>query len=105
MPTTEEVLAERGARYGKFLDHAEITQALKSFFHGDNLFPMRDEVSERIMTRWNMMEHDQRECLDMVAHKLGRILNGDPNYGDSWLDIGGYCTLVANRLDGAPESL
>lgn len=36
----------------------------------------------------------------MIAHKLGRIINGDPNYSDSWHDIAGYAKLVADRLDG-----
>lgn len=36
----------------------------------------------------------------MTAHKLGRILNGDPHYADSWIDIAGYNKLVADRLEG-----
>ncbi len=36
----------------------------------------------------------------MIAHKLARICNGDPDYGDSWRDIAGYATLVADRLEG-----
>ena len=36
----------------------------------------------------------------MIAHKIGRILNGDPNYADSWVDIAGYAQLVANELEG-----
>lgn len=43
---------------------------------------------------------DQQEALDMIAHKLGRILNGDPDYADSWADIAGYARLVADRLEG-----
>lgn len=35
----------------------------------------------------------------MIAHKIGRILNGDPNYADSWIDIAGYAKLVADRLE------
>jgi hypothetical protein len=42
---------------------------------------------------------DQREALAMIANKLGRILNGDPNYADSWMDIAGYAKLVADRLE------
>jgi hypothetical protein len=34
----------------------------------------------------------------MICHKMARIMNGDPNYVDSWADIAGYATLVANRL-------
>jgi hypothetical protein len=36
----------------------------------------------------------------MVAHKIARIINGDPNYSDSWVDVAGYAKLVADRLDG-----
>ena len=36
----------------------------------------------------------------MICHKIGRILNGDPDYGDSWRDIAGYALLVADRLEG-----
>jgi hypothetical protein len=40
----------------------------------------------------------QRESLDMIAHKIARILNGNPNVHDHWHDIAGYATLVANDL-------
>ena len=35
----------------------------------------------------------------MIFHKIARITNGDPHYSDSWRDIAGYATLVADRLD------
>jgi hypothetical protein len=41
---------------------------------------------------------DQKECLDMVAHKIARILCGNHNELDHYIDIIGYCTLVLNRL-------
>ena len=41
-----------------------------------------------------------REALFMIAHKIGRIVNGDPWYADSWVDIAGYAKLVADRLEG-----
>jgi hypothetical protein len=44
------------------------------------------------------LDYDQKEALEMVAHKLGRIVNGDPNYLDSWVDIIGYTQLVLDRL-------
>ena len=34
----------------------------------------------------------------MIAHKIGRIINGDPDYDDSWADIAGYAKLVSDRL-------
>ena len=35
----------------------------------------------------------------MVQHKIARILNGDPNYIDNWIDLVGYSQLVVNRLE------
>jgi hypothetical protein len=78
------LLEERGNRYGKFRDHAAISQMLKG---------VMDSVDKN-------MEADQREALEMIFHKIARILNGDPNYADSWVDIAGYAQLVADRLNG-----
>lgn len=82
----DRVLNERGSRYGKFVDHAAVTQSLKSvMYHQDN---------------WERLGDDQKEALEMICHKMGRILNGDPNYADSWVDIAGYAKLVSDRLEG-----
>lgn len=80
----ETTLAERGNRYGSFDEHARITQNIKS--------AMMDSKN------WTGLAPDQKEALEMVAHKIGRILNGDPNFHDSWHDIVGYTKLVADRL-------
>jgi hypothetical protein len=79
-----KTLAERGNRYGEFPEHARITQNLKT--------AMVDSPN------WIKLEPDQKEALEMITHKIGRILNGDPNYHDSWHDINGYCKLVADRI-------
>lgn len=85
MNSIDKTLDERGERYGEFTGHAEVTQRLK-----------------RTMGRhpgWRKLADDQREALEMIAHKVGRILNGDPNYIDSWHDIIGYTRLVEQRLE------
>jgi len=82
----DATLTERGSRYGDFVTHAAITQRLKDVMHD---YP-----------NWKKLNPDQKECLEMIAHKVGRILNGDPNYHDSWHDITGYSKLVADRLLG-----
>ncbi len=79
-------LEQRGSRYGEFISHAEISQRLK------------DDM--RMCPKWDELHSDQKEALEMIAHKIGRILNGDPNYHDSWHDIVGYAKLVADRLLG-----
>jgi uncharacterized protein (UPF0297 family) len=82
--TIDETLAERGQRYGEFADHAMVTQNIKQ--------AMQDSLN------WDNLDYDMIECLEMVAHKIGRILNGDPTYVDSWTDIIGYVRLVEKRL-------
>jgi hypothetical protein len=44
------------------------------------------------------LDSDMQESLDMMVHKISRILYGDPYHTDNWLDIAGYIMLVANRL-------
>ena len=84
--TINTILTERGSRYGKFVDHARITQSMKRIMQAE--------------ANWGRMADDQRESLEMLAHKIGRVLNGDPDYADSWVDIAGYAQLVADRLQG-----
>ncbi len=84
MPDINDTLRERGSRYGEFADHARISQELLS---GMSSTP-----------GWKRLVPDQREALTLIAHKIARILNGDPNYDDSWRDIAGYATLITNRL-------
>lgn len=85
----DKTLTERGDRYGRFIDHAAVTQELKRVF----------ERHRRVLER-PPLAHDQQEAIDMIFHKIGRIANGDPNYADSWVDIAGYAKLVADRLEG-----
>lgn len=84
----DAVLTERGARYGSFMDHAGITQHLK------------DSLYTHAAIHGVQLSASQKEALDMICHKLGRIVNGDPNYADSWVDIAGYAKLEANILQG-----
>jgi len=84
----DKILDERGARYGKFKNHANISQRLKYV------------VADALSNRKGVIEDDQREALDMICHKIARIVNGDPDYADSWVDIAGYAQLVADRLQG-----
>lgn len=82
----DAVLNERGSRYGSFLEQAVISQRLKAV--------MADTPN------WIALNDDMVEALEMIAIKIARILNGDPSYVDSWVDIAGYSQLVADRLQG-----
>lgn len=79
----EKTLAERGARYGDFTDHAIIAQNLQTI--------MRESDG------WTRLTPDKRQALTVIADKIARILNGDPNYRDNWHDIQGYAKLAEER--------
>jgi hypothetical protein len=82
--TIANTLEERGTRYGDFPTHARITQHIK--------------LAMANSRNWSILPNDQKEALEMIAHKIGRILNGDPKYVDSWHDIAGYAKLVEDEL-------
>ena len=82
--TIDKTLEERGGRYGEFFQNAELAQDLKDVL--------------RRAESWADLPYDICEALEMIQHKIARILNGDPNYIDSWTDIIGYARLVEKRL-------
>lgn len=98
MESVEQTLDQRGKRYGEFLGHAEITQALKLVMTGTSTRLSIDKQVE-LRAKWDQLPVDVRECLEMIQHKIGRILNGDPLYADNFRDIAGYATLVTARLE------
>ena len=85
-----QVLEERGTRYGVFMGQARIAQSLHIVLRqgmemaGKNTFDFAP---------------DELEAMHMIINKIARIYNGDNHYSDSWRDIAGYATLVADRLD------
>lgn len=87
METVQQLLNARGEqhdRYGDFAKKADLIQAIKDLV--------------RQFDGWNAMAADQQEALDMIIHKMGRLVAGNPDNIDSWQDIAGYAMLVANRL-------
>lgn len=84
MSDIDKTLADRGAQYGEFSENSFIMQELKN--------------TMRATANWPHLKSDQKEALDMVAHKVGRILGGNPDHIDSWHDIVGYARLVEKRL-------
>jgi hypothetical protein len=80
----EEILNEREEQYGNFLNRSKISQDFKTLIHNGESY--------------RLLKADQKEALEMIATKMGRIVNGDPDYIDSWLDIQGYAQLVIDRV-------
>jgi hypothetical protein len=84
----DATLDARAVDYGKFIEGAEVMQMLKRV------------VLNALNNRDKTLAHDQAEAMDMIIHKIGRIVNGNPDVVDHWLDIAGYAQLVADRLNG-----
>ena len=82
------LLTERGHEYGPFRDGAALMQGMKRL--------MADHARAHDKT----FSDDQWEALEMIVHKIGRIVNGNPDKVDHWKDIAGYAMLVADRLEG-----
>lgn len=83
MPTTEEILAERSKTHGDFTDNARVMQRLK----------------EAVMVEvgWTRLNDVQREAVQMILHKVGRVIS-NPNVYDHWDDIAGYAKLASDRI-------
>jgi hypothetical protein len=79
--TPKDTIALRAPVYGDFTSNAEIAQELKNTVRAYD----------------GQLNHVQRESLDLIFTKIGRILSGDPNHADSWHDIAGYAMLAEER--------
>lgn len=86
--TVEAVLNERHDTYGRFSELAEVSAEL------------REVIRMALMQRRKILPADMDESLVMICSKVARIVNGDHEYVDSWRDIAGYATLIADRLEG-----
>jgi len=73
---------KREKTHGSFSRHAEVTQQMK-----------------KIMSPYMLpLNKEQREAIEMILHKIGRIAAGDPNHHDHWDDIAGYATLARQSI-------
>lgn len=84
MTNVNDVVAQRGSRYGSFTANAETAQAIKAAYAAS--------------PNWQQIPAYHKECLEMIAHKIARVLNGDFNYDDNYVDIAGYAQNVVNIL-------
>lgn len=89
--TIDSMLASRKSTYGDYSNNARITRGIMDLL-------ITGENAEAL----NAMH---KEGLHMIAHKMSRIVNGDPNYHDSWDDIIGYARCVVDRLSNRPVKL
>jgi Domain of unknown function (DUF6378) len=75
--------------------------------HGD--FDECARVSQEVLRtmrsapRWKDLTDAQVEAIQMIAHKLHRIVCGDPNHLDHWVDIAGYARLAQRSVEKAKK--
>jgi hypothetical protein len=84
----DQTIDERALDYGKFKDSAALMQSIKRL------------LADHALRHNKTFADDQWEALEMIVHKMARIVNGNPDKVDHWVDIAGYAKLVADRLQG-----
>ena len=78
------IIDEREKTHGDYHRVSNIAQELKNIIRqGDN---------------WQILDDSQRETLEMISSKIGRILSGNPHEVDHWRDIAGYAALIERWL-------
>lgn len=81
----DSILSERQSQYGCYEDVAKTTQ--------DILKALR-------IGNYENMPAPHQEALHMIASKIARLVHGNANHLDSWVDIGGYSKLIVNLIEG-----
>lgn len=87
MADINATLAERGARYGDFTDHARVTMSMIDILRTDKA------------SGYNEAPNYVRLAIDVILNKIARACTGDPLYNDNWHDIIGYAKLVEDRVN------
>jgi hypothetical protein len=80
---TQQLITERAKSHGDFNATAQCAQMLKHVIAG--------QLGAKVLTFY------QQESLDMICLKVGRIVAGDDDLREHWVDISGYAMLVAER--------
>lgn len=92
MPDVQKILNERGKTHGDYAEMCNAIQATKRTW--------REQFTGK-----KALTNAQWETLDSIALKVGRILTGDANFQEHWLDIAGYATRMAEQLEQTTRAL
>ncbi|MFB6349678.1 hypothetical protein ACFBZI_10570 [Moraxella sp. ZJ142] len=87
----ESTLTERQHTHGDYVLTSALSQSLK-----DVAFSL---------PRTQPLEPYQKEAIEMILHKIARIINGDSYFIDSWRDIAGYAHLTIDLINKSPKAL
>ena len=79
----DKLLAERGKTHGDFDKTSETSQALKDI----------------VRPHYTHLTNAQKESIDMILYKIARLVRGDNNHLDSWVDIQGYSKLAEPKQE------
>jgi len=83
-----KVVEERRKIYGNFNDIAEVSQKIKDMYYMYNAQELDPVINEGI---------------EMIIHKLARVICGGSRYIDNIRDIAGYAHLIINYLENQSE--
>lgn len=86
---TESLVEERGKTHGDYSNTARYIQQLK--------YIVATACVERKRRGQEPLTNQERESLEMIMHKAGRILSGDSHFQDHWDDIGGYAKIATQK--------
>lgn len=88
-----QILAARGQQYGDYSKQSELSKRLRESLM--NHLHEHNEPKERLVR----VRPYIAESTNMICHKLARAFNGNTLNIDTWRDIAGYATLVADILE------
>lgn len=87
MTTMNKILEERKKTHGDFASMSTTAWSIRNAIYSGN----------------NVFTPIMQEAINMIVHKLSRIVHGDPAEIDHWQDIAGYAQLVVNGLEKTYE--
>lgn len=94
--STATLTSERQTTHGDFADNSRISQRLKIIIEA--------EIDARERRGDDGLSFPHREALDMILHKISRIIAGNPDFNDHWDDIAGYAH-IASKACAPPNPL
>lgn len=86
VPRPEDV---RGSTHGDYGQMSRVIQETKAIW--------------RSGPSWSQLSAAQKEALELIATKVGRIVCGDPNHRDHWDDVAGYARKASETIPTKKE--
>ena len=86
-----KILQQREGTHGLYSEVCSVSQGIK--------------MTMQIGVNWKYLKAEQRESLEMIANKIGRILSGNSDFLDHWQDIAGYASLIVKEMEDDEQSI